>query len=417
MNISATPLRSRGTTSEKFEDIASSRSWVWPVLSAAIGLIAATTLSAVHRQVDLGTYLLGGAHAFQPDLYHVVYQPTGLGFTYPPFAALWFVPLSHFPVQLDQTLFTLMSLVAFCCLLAISVKVTSPTLSRRSVVWWSLLLVTPLGLLDPIRETLLLGQVNNVLGLAVIADVTMVRPGRRGFLVGLAAAIKLTPIIFIPYFFLTHQRGAWQRALVTFVVADAIGVAVATSASWSYWIHDVWSPARVGWLPWVGNQGVDGVVERLLQHTINAPLSFGLTAVVSLGGMSIAVRAFRLSSPLLGFLVIQATESLASPVSWSHHFVWVVFLIAWLALAVDRPRHGELWAALVSVIFWAAPIWWVPHGPSVRYAGHGWSILLADSFCIVMIAIPLATAIRLIRQKTEELSGPKWSCHGSLDTN
>ena len=55
--------------------------------------------------------------------------------------------------------------------------------------------------------------------------------------------------------------------------------------------------------------------------------------------------AYRRSSPVLGLLVVEATESLASPVSWSHHFIWVVLLVAWLALAEDRPRYGE-WCAV-----------------------------------------------------------------------
>ncbi len=61
-------------------------------------------------------------------------------------------------------------------------------------------------------------------------------------------------------------------------------------------------------------------------------------------GLAIAALAYRRSSPVLGLLVVEATESLASPVSWSHHFIWVVLLIAWLALAEDRPRYGEWWA-------------------------------------------------------------------------
>ena len=77
---------------------------------------------------------------------------------------------------------------------------------------------------------------------------------------------------------------------------------------------------------------------------------------------------------MLGFLVVEATESLASPVSWSHHFIWVILLVAWLALAEDRPRYGEWYALAVAVLFWAAPTWWVPHGPDVAFAGRGWLI-------------------------------------------
>jgi len=348
--------------------------------------------------IDLGTYLLGGNHAFRSDLYSVVYPPTHLGFTYPPFAALLFSPLAHLPLRLDQILFSLLSLVALFGVLAISLLVTCPTLERRSVLWWAMILVTPVGLLDPVRETFLLGQVNILLALAVIADMTLVLPGRRGYLVGLAAAIKLTPLILVPYLLLTRQRGSWLRALGTFIVAGAATAVLTPSASSTYWTHDVWRPNSAGWLPWVGNQGVVGVADRLLSHTLGASTTFALVAVVSVAGLWIAVRAYQVSSPLLGFLVIEVTESMASPVSWSHHFIWIVLLIAWLALAPDRPVHGEWWATLTAVLFWAAPIWWVPHGPSVRYAGQGWSMLLADSFFMFFAVVLFATLVRLIRR-------------------
>jgi alpha-1,2-mannosyltransferase len=124
---------------------------------------------------------------------------------------------------------------------------------------------------------------------------------------------------------------------------------------------------------------------------------FLLVAIITVVGLFVAVRAHRVSSPLLAFLIIEATESMASPVSWSHHFIWVVLLIAWLALASDRPAHGEWWAALVAAVFWAAPIWWVPHGPSIPYAGHGWLMLIADAFFIVFTVVVLATLARLFR--------------------
>jgi alpha-1,2-mannosyltransferase len=131
---------------------------------------------------------------------------------------------------------------------------------------------------------------------------------------------------------------------------------------------------------------------------------FLLIVPVVVVGLGIAVRAYRVSSPLLGFLVIEATESIASPVSWAHHFIWVVLLIAWLALAPDRPVHGEWWALAVAAVFWAAPIWWVPHGPGVRYAGHGWTILLADSFFVVLVAVVVAALVRLVRRERRERS-------------
>lgn len=381
----------------RLEAISGARNWTWPVVSAILSTVGVTILAAVHRQIDLGTYLLGGTHALRPDLYRAVYQPTHLGFTYPPFAALLFAPLSHLPVLFDQLVFSWLSLAALFGVIAVAIHVTCRDLGRREVVWWSLVLVTPVGLLDPVRETLLLGQVNVLLALAVIADMTVIRPGRRGYLVGLAAAIKLTPLILVPYLLITRQGGAWRRALTLFAAAGTVMAIVAPGTSRTYWLHDVWRPKSAGWLPWIGNQGALGVTERIMGHSINSTWTFVLVAGVTGVGMWIAVRAFRVSSPLLGFLVIEATESIASPVSWSHHFIWIVLLIAWLALAGDRPVHGASWAALVAVIFWAAPIWWVPHGSGVRYAGHGWAIVLADSFFLVLCAVLLATLVRIIR--------------------
>jgi len=384
--------------SDHLGTIARNRGWTWPVISAAIATIGITILAIVHRLIDLGTYLLGGTHAFRADLYHVKYPPTHLGFTYPPFAAVLFSPLSHLPVRLDQILFSWISLVALFGVLFVSFRATIPALDRRSVVWWAMLLLTPIGLLDPVRETFLLGQVNILLALAVIADMTVVPPSRRGYLVGVTAAIKLTPLILVPYLLLTRQRGSGLRALGTFIVAGVATTALASSASKSYWTHDVWKPNSAGWLPWVGNQGVVGVVDRLLGHTISSLTTFSLVAAIVVIGLSIALQTYRVSSPLLAFLVIEATESMASPVSWSHHFIWVILLIAWLALASDRPAHGEWWAALVAVIFWAAPFWWVPHGPSVPFAGHGWLAPIADAFFIVFMVLVLATLVSLLRR-------------------
>ena len=77
--------------------------------------------------------------------------------------------------------------------------------------------------------------------------------------------------------------------------------------------------------------------------------------------------------------MVEATESLASPVSWSHHFIWVVLLVAWLALAEDRPRYGEWYALAVAVLFWAAPVLvGAARARASRFAGRGWLIPVSD---------------------------------------
>ena len=71
-------------------------------LSAAVAFVGATVLALFHQQLDLSTYLLGGAHASSNDLFTVTYPTDHLGFTYPPFSALLFAPFAHFPLRVDR---------------------------------------------------------------------------------------------------------------------------------------------------------------------------------------------------------------------------------------------------------------------------------------------------------------------------
>jgi len=377
--------------------IASGRGWGWPALSAALAVVGATILAIVHQQIDLSTYLLGGAHAPTNDLFTVTLPKDGLGFTYPPFSALLFAPFAHFPLRVCEVAFSLLNLAAVFALIVVSLRAVCAALDRRTILWWALALVLPVVLFDPVRQTLLLGQVNIILALMVVADMTLDLPLPRGILVGLAAAIKVTPAILIPYLFLTRQGRAGTRAVASFCAAALLATAVNASTSWSYWTHYIRDPQRAGMLSWIGNQGVVGALERMLGRTITTPTSFVIVVTVACIGLAVAVGAYRRSSPVLGLLVVAATESLASPVSWSHHFIWVILLVAWLALAPDRPRYGEWYALAVAVLFWAAPTWWVPHGPGVAFAGRGWLIPLSDAYGLLLIVLVVGAGIRVWR--------------------
>jgi alpha-1,2-mannosyltransferase len=383
--------------SARMDVLATRHGWGWPIVSTVVSLIGITVLALVHRQVDLGTYLLGGAHAFSSSLFTVTYPQDHLGFTYPPFAALLFSPFAHFPVRASEVAFSWCNLVALFALLAVCLRAVSPTLARRSVLWWALMLLVPAIMLDPVRQTFLLGQVNIFLALIVVADMTLDLPIPRGILVGLAAAVKVTPIILIPYLFMTRQTRSGARAVGAFVGAALLAAAASPHDSWAYWTHYIHDPQRAGKLSWIGNQGLMGAIERMLGHTVSNQSVSVLVVVVAAIGLSIGTLAFRRSSAILGFLVVEATESLANPVSWSHHFIWVLLLIAWLALGSDRPRYGEWWAAGVAVLFWAAPTWWSPHGPSVVYAGRGWLIPLSDSYVFLFVAFVALAAVRVCR--------------------
>jgi alpha-1,2-mannosyltransferase len=100
-------------------------------------------------------------------------------------------------------------------------------------------------------------------------------------------------------------------------------------------------------------------------------------------------------------LVCATTGLLVSPITWAHHMVWVVPVLIWLVWAADRPAGGRLWAAVVAVTFWWAPIWRVPNGSNVELHEHGWQLVVGNSFFLAMVVFMLGvTALLALRRRS-----------------
>jgi alpha-1,2-mannosyltransferase len=332
--------------------------WILGSASTVVLVIYALWYSANEPEMDFQVYRMGGRHIFGSGLYSSEIEVLGrhLSFTYPPFAALLFWPLSHLTVFAGQVLWDALTLLALIALIALSI---SAALSRPMVAsdWRAaLLLVTPIALLlFPVRSDLALGQVNILLILMIVADLTtgLTWRGRsfpHGVLIGVAAAIKLTPLVFIPYLMVSRQWRAARNATLTFVLTTGAMCAVSPHASWLYFTKDAFDVKRVGNSLSVGNQALHAAIVRA--HLSPGALLFDLIeAVVLCVGVAIATTAFRRSSKLLAVLVCAATGLLLSPISWPHHYVWIVPAVIWLAVGVDRPARGAWWAVVAGLTF------------------------------------------------------------------
>src|SRR5439155_13505639 len=88
--------------------------------------------------------------------------------------------------------------------------------------------------LEPVDMTLHFGQINLLLLALVLADLALPRRW-QGIGVGLAAAIKLTPLIFIGYLLLTRRLRAALVATGTFAATVALGFALLPGGSVAFW--------------------------------------------------------------------------------------------------------------------------------------------------------------------------------------
>ncbi len=392
---------------------------LWLVGGASAGLAAVRVFLLVfHRSpLDFDIYMMGGSHFFGGHLYDVRYSTPQLGFTYPPFSALAFSPLTLIPRQPAQYLWAAANLAVLAGLVAVSLRAARPTLPSRRIAQWSLVLMTPAIWLDPVKLNFSYGQVNIILVTLILVDLTgCVRlDGRalpRGVLTGLAAAAKLTPLIFVPFLFLVRRGRAAAVALATFVGAVLAVAALGPSTSWAYWTKYAFDAGRVGSNSYISNQNLSGTIERFHHGVVGHSLYYVLDLVIAVAGMALAVWAYRRSSHLLGVLVCATVGMVVSPITWVHHMVWAVPILIWLCLADDRPRGGRLWAGAGALILWRAPIWSLPYGGSGQELHeHGWQLVVGSSYFFAMSAFLLGVAVMLLLRSRGRHPSPRPTDH------
>lgn len=383
------------------------------VAALAVTTGVAEAVALTRHQIDFGVYFLGGRDVFGPNLYSTAHPGTGLFFTYPPFAALLFAPVARMPLLLAEGVSAAVNVAALIVLGALALKAVRPRMDRREALGFAALASVMLAALRPVFDAFLLGQVELVLAVLVLADLTRrwkigswTLP--RGVLIGIAAAVKLTPLLFVPYLLLTRQKRAAAVASATFVMASALGAVAAPSASLTFWTRGIFR-ARSGTVAYyISDQNLRAFLLRLYHGPVPASLLWGVTFLTAAAGLVIAGSAYRRSSELLGVLLCATTALLVSPISWDHHYVWVVPALAWLAFAADRPARGRQLAAGIAVLFIAAPIWWVPHLRNDELHEGLLQLVVGNSFFFMASLFVLGVALMLLVRRRLG-TGRTWS--------
>jgi alpha-1,2-mannosyltransferase len=247
-------------------------------------------------------------------------------------------------------------------------------------------------LFEPVRLSLSFGQVNLLLMALVVADCLLPRTWwPRGTLIGIAAAVKLTPFAFLLFF----AAGRRWRPVWTAVAAFA----VVTLVAWAFWPPSLGAylstvlgdPTRIGGLTYVGNQSLNGFWHRLGVDS-TAVWVVSVLAVVALGWL--AVHRTHAAGDHVGALLATAVAGLlASPVSWSHHWVWAVVALAWLAPRV-RTWPTRITAAVGLLLFVLPPHWILPNRYDRELDWSWWQHIVGNDYTWCGLALLLVLAFR-----------------------
>jgi alpha-1,2-mannosyltransferase len=405
----------------------------WQVIGVSVALSVVIELILVpmfhNHFIDLHAYWEGSAAwTHGRDLYGSLSSRSAgrvPDFIYPPFALIALAPFTVTSFSVAKATIVAASVACLAISGYVILRRLRPTAPAYTTVRLVAVAMPVLAVLEPVRTTIGLGQINILLMTAVVVD--CLAPATRlprGILVGLAAAIKVTPAAFLLFFLLRKDFRALVTAAVTAVVATGAGFALAPSESVRFWFGGVlFQPHRVSGPATRENQTVAASLSRLhLPEGTQVVTRVALIVIV----LVVGATAIRHADRALALLANATVALLVSPLSWVAHWVWLA--MAWLMIAhrafttmsddtaSARLRRG---AVVVLLVVTAASVE-SPHdlasrnGPSWR----PWEHLVVNTYpimAIVFLAVVACLALR--RRKADRVDSVARESTGTAADN
>jgi len=393
--IDTTSAAPAATITRRLANVLDTAGPVLLVISIAVRL--GWTYLAPHGAnfVDLHVYLGGAATLDHPGtLYSYVYSEQTadfpLPFTYPPFAAVVFYPLHWLPFGLVAFGWQVAMMAALYGVVRISqrfIGVPAGAGHRVAMAWTAITIW-----IEPLRNNFDYGQINVFVTLAVLWAAYTTRWWLSGLLVGVASGIKLTPAIAGVYLVGVRRFGAAVFSAVVFLATIGISALVVGDDTRYYFTKLLGDAHRVGPIATSINQSWRGGLSRILGYDAGfgppVLIAIALTAVLAI----LAWRALDASDRLGKLLVVELFGLLMSPISWTHHWVWLVPLMIWLIYGPLRERRdarivGWGWLGLTVI---GVPWLLLFAQPTIWQISRPWYLAWAGLIYIVAALVTLA---------------------------
>lgn len=313
--------------------------------------------------------------------------------TYPPITLVLLSPLRGLPDLAGEQLWTGLSLAAALLLSWITARFSLPDaqpsqLLRRPDFLIRFGMTALLLLLSyPLIFNLTVGQLGIfVITLALVDASGFIARRHQGGLVGVSAALKLTPLLFFPYYLATKQWRQFILATVTFVAIGAIGFGLFPQDSAYFWTHAD-SSGQLATNSYI-NVTLLASFLRWLGDSMWTRVVWGILAV-AIGGVSLlrARQHFQRGEQFQAALVVGIASTLIGPIAWAHYQVWQVVAAIWMILSGSR-RNFLLGIALYTVFSY--PFAAAVYGSSgvLVAAGFGRELLMLASLTICLTGLP-----------------------------
>ena len=271
-------------------------------------------------------------------------------FTGTPFGGLVLKPLTNAAEQALGWGWTFGTLLLVVALGLVAARALPQPVSRRTAQLAAPVAISLLMLSLPVRNALWLGQISILPVLLVLVGCFVVRGERAsGALIGVAAALQPTVLLFAPLLWFTGRRRAALWTGGTFAASTALAWAAMPHDSYTYWVHHMAGAGLGGKADALANQSLHGALLRLdLTGPLEIGVFFALGTAVAVLGLRRAVRYARDGQLLLAVAVTGCAAVAVSPTTWQHQLLWV--LLAVVGRVGKRASDRYVWPVAVILV-------------------------------------------------------------------
>lgn len=271
-------------------------------------------------------------------------------FTGTPFGGLVLKPLTKAAEQALGWGWTFGTLLLVVALGLVVARALPQPVSRLTSLMAAPVAISLLMLSLPVRNTLWLGQTSIMPVLLVLVACFVVRGQRAsGVLIGVAAALQPTVLLFAALLWCTGRRQAALSSGVTFAACTLLAWAAMPHDSYTYWVHHMAGTGLGGRPDEIANQSLHGL---LLRTGLNGPLEIALFlalgAAVAVLALRRAVRYAHDGQLLLAVAVTGCAAILISPTTWQHQLLWI--LLAVVGRVGKRASDRYVWPVAVVLV-------------------------------------------------------------------
>ncbi|MER5971332.1 phosphatase PAP2 family protein [Streptomyces sp. NPDC002055] len=353
--------------------------WLLAGLLAARQTAAVLRLPPGQRLTDLETWT--GDHG-------VLRMPGPLyekgTFAGTPFAGLILRPVTRAAEQGLGVFWTFGTLLLVVALGFVAARALPLPVARRTALFAAPAAISLMVVSLPVRNTFTLGQTSILPVLLVMLGFLPRLPDRRaGILIGLAAALQPTVLLFAPLLWLTGRRRAASVVAGTFAGISALTWTVMPRDSATYWFHHIAGAGLGEPADSLHNQSLHGVLLRLgLSGPAELALYGALAVVVAVLGLRRAARCARDGQLLLAIALTGCVTVAVAPTAWLHQQLWI--LLAVVGRVGRRKADRLVWPVAVVMVMTLSSAAIVPTSKGIRLIGENAPLLLAvAAACVV----------------------------------